>query len=291
MSYSRIAVLTILALAAFAGNSLLCRAALAQRAIDPATFTTVRLLSGAVMLRMLVLIRGGERQGQGNWISALALFTYAAAFSFSYVYLTAAAGALILFGAVQTTMIGYGLKSGERLQPLQILGFLLACGGLVALLLPGFSAPPMPGAVLMLAAGVAWGAYSLRGKAAGDPLRVTTGNFIRTVPMALILSALFYQRASFTPSGITYALLSGALTSGLGYAVWYMAVPFLRSTSAATVQLSVPVIAAMGGVIFLQEPLRLRLLFATIAIIGGIGLVILKGKPSVGKSVETGDGE
>lgn len=290
MSHSRIVVLTALALAAFAGNSLLCRAALAHTKIDPATFTTVRLLAGAVMLRLLVLIRRGDRGGRGNWLSALALFSYAAAFSFSYVYLTAAAGALILFGAVQTTMIGYGFRSGERMLPLQIAGFFLACGGLIALLLPGFSAPPMPGAILMLVAGVAWGVYSLRGKAAGDPLQVTTGNFIRTVPMALALSTVFFKLATFDMNGVGYALLSGALASGLGYAIWYTALPFLRSTSAATVQLSVPVIAALGGVLFLNEPFTTRLLFATVAIIGGIGLVILKVKPSAGNSAESGDG-
>ncbi len=278
MPYSRIVVLTVLALAAFAGNSLLCRAALSHTTIDPATFTTVRLLSGAVMLRLLVLIRSGDRGGRGNWLSAFALFAYAAAFSFSYVYMTAAAGALVLFGAVQTTMIGYGLRSGERMRPLQISGFFLACGGLIALLLPGLSSPPLPGAVLMLGAGVAWGVYSLRGKAAGDPLQVTTGNFIRAAPMAVVLSACFFKWASFDLNGVGYAFLSGALASGLGYAIWYTALPFLRSTSAATVQLSVPVIASLGGVLFLQEPFKRRLLFATVAIIGGIGLVILKGK-------------
>lgn len=290
MSISRLIALTVLALAAFAGNSLLCRAALAHTKIDPATFTAVRLLSGAVMLWILAMIRRGDRGGRGNWISAFALFAYAAAFSFSYVYLTAAAGALILFGAVQTTMIGYGLRSGERMRPLQILGFLLACGGLITLLLPGFSAPPLPGAVLMIGAGVAWGVYSLRGRTAGDPLQVTTGNFIRTAPMAVVLSALFFKWASFDLNGIKYAFLSGALTSGLGYAIWYTALPFLRSTSAATVQLSVPVIAALGGVLFLNEPFTTRLLCATVAIIGGIGLVILKGKKSAEKSAEPGDG-
>lgn len=278
MPTARIVTLTALALAAFAGNSLLCRAALAHTRIDAASFTTVRLLSGAVILWVLVLTRGGVRPVSGNWLSAFALFAYAAGFSFSYVHLTAAAGALILFGAVQTTMIGYGLWSGERMRALQAMGLLLACGGLVGLLLPGLSAPPLVGALLMLGAGVAWGVYSLRGRGAGDPLQVTAGNFIRAAPMALILSVASLGQASLDLAGIAYAIVSGALASGVGYAIWYTALPFLKSTTAATVQLGVPVIAAFGGVIFLQESLTLRLLAASVAIIGGIALVVLVGQ-------------
>lgn len=279
MSYARIVLLTVLALLAFAGNSLLCRAALAHTHIDAASFTTVRLLSGAAMLWVLVLLRGGVRPGSGNWLSALALFAYAAGFSFSYVHLTAAVGALILFGAVQTTMIGYGLWSGERMRSLQVVGLILACGGLIGLLLPGLSAPPLMGALLMLGAGIAWGIYSLRGKNAGDPLKVTAGNFMRAMPMAVALSALLLGTASVDPVGVWYAFLSGALASGVGYAIWYTALPFLKATVAATVQLSVPIIAAFGGVLFLGEPLTLRLLAASGAIIGGIALVVLVGKP------------
>jgi drug/metabolite transporter (DMT)-like permease len=278
MPYARIVTLTALALIAFAGNSLLCRAALAHTRIDAASFTTVRLLSGAVILWVLVLTRGGVRRGSGNWLSAFALFAYAAGFSFSYVHLTAAAGALILFGAVQTTMIGYGLWSGERMRALQVAGLMLACGGLVGLLLPGLSAPPLAGALLMLGAGVAWGVYSLRGKGADDPLQVTAGNFIRAAPMALILSVVSLGEASLDFAGVGYAIVSGALASGVGYAIWYTALPFLKSTTAATVQLGVPVIAAFGGVIFLQESLTLRLLAASVAIIGGIALVVLVGQ-------------
>lgn len=277
MPYMRIVSLTVLALTAFAGNSLLCRAALAHTHIDAASFTTVRLVSGAVVLWVLVLVRGGVRLGSGNWLSALALFSYAAGFSFSYVHLTAAAGALILFGAVQTTMIGFGFWSGERMRALQVVGLLLACGGLVGLLLPGLSAPPLVGAVLMLAAGVAWGVYSLRGKGAGDPLQVTAGNFIRAAPMAVALSVALWGQASWDRAGVGYAFLSGALASGVGYAIWYTALPFLKSATAATVQLGVPVIAALGGVFFLQEPLTLRLLVASVAILGGIALVVLTG--------------
>lgn len=275
MSHARVVVLTVLALAAFAGNSLLCRAALSRSHIDAASFTTVRLLSGALMLWVLVRLRGGARAGKGSLLSALALFAYAAGFSFAYLHLPAAAGALILFGAVQTTMIAYGLWSGERLRPAQLAGLLLAGAGLVGLLLPGLSAPPLASALLMLGAGAAWGIYSVRGKGAGDALQVTAGNFLLAVPMALALSLLLLGEAAFDPAGSGYAFLSGALTSGVGYAIWYTALPFLKSTSAAAVQLSVPVIAALGGVAFLDEPLTLRLLSASIAILGGIALVIL----------------
>lgn len=277
MRYARIVIVTALALAAFSGNSLLCRAALAHTKIDAASFTTIRLLSGAVTLWVLVLMRRKAPSGRGNWLSALALFAYAVGFSFSYIHLTTAAGALILFGAVQTTMIGYGLWAGERMRALQVLGLTLACGGLVGLLLPGLLAPPLVGTVLMLGAGVAWGVYSLRGKGAGDPLQVTAGNFIRAAPMAVILSMALFGQASLDLAGVGYAVLSGALASGLGYAIWYAALPFLKSTTAATVQLSVPVIAAVGGVLFLQEPLTLRLLSASAAILGGIALVALCG--------------
>lgn len=277
MPQARIVILTALALTAFAGNSLLCRAALAHTHIDAASFTTVRLVSGAVVLWALVLIRGTARPGNGNWRSALALFAYAAGFSFSYVHLTAAAGALILFGAVQTTMIGYGLWSGERMRALQVAGLILACSGLVGLLLPGLSAPPLASALLMLGAGVAWGIYSLRGKGAGDPLQVTAGNFIRTAPMAVALSVASWSAATLDIAGVGYAFLSGALASGCGYAIWYTALPFLKSTTAATVQLGVPVVAALGGVLFLQESLTLRLVAASVAILGGIALVVLMG--------------
>lgn len=281
MTHVRIIVLTVLALIAFAGNSLLCRAALSHTHIDAASFTTLRLLSGAVILWGLVRFRRGTQMGAGNWLSALALFTYAAAFSFSYIDLTAATGALLLFGAVQITMIGYGLSTGERMRPVQILGLVLACGGLLGLLLPGLSAPPLAGALLMLAAGIAWGIYSIRGKGAGDPLRVTAGNFMRAMPIALVLSLLLLQSNSLDPMGMVYAGLSGAVASGIGYAIWYTALPLLASMTAASVQLSVPIIAALGGVIFLGEPLTLRLLVASLVIIGGIALVILTGKHKV----------
>jgi len=283
MSPVRIATLTLLALVAFAGNSLLCRAALAHTAIDAASFTLVRLLSGAVVLGLLAWMRRGSGNGRGNWRSALALFAYAAAFSFAYVELTAAAGALLLFGAVQATMIAHGLWSGERLRPLQLGGLVLACSGLVGLVLPGLSAPPLGAALLMITAGIAWGVYSLRGRGAGDPLRVTAGNFLRAVPMAAVLGLLLYRQASPDSTGLGYAVLSGALASGVGYAIWYTALPFLKSLTAATVQLAVPVIAALGGVFLLGEPLTPRLLAASAAILGGIALVVLLGGSGRGK--------
>lgn len=280
MSPARLASLTALALVAFAGNSLLCRAALAHGAIDAAGFTLVRLLSGAAVLVLLVRLQGDKAAGNGSWLSALALFAYAAAFSFAYLQLTAATGALLLFGAVQATMIATGLSRGERLRALQLAGLLLACGGLIALLLPGLSAPPLSGALLMLAAGVAWGAYSLRGRGAGDPLRVTAGNFVRAVPFAALLALLLWGQLAATPAGIAYAIASGALASGVGYAIWYSALPHLRATTAASVQLSVPVIAALGGALLLGEALTLRLLVASVAIVGGIALVVVKARPA-----------
>jgi drug/metabolite transporter (DMT)-like permease len=285
MSRSRVVVLTLLAMLAFAGNSLLCRLALKHTAIDAASFTTVRLVSASLVLCVLA---GGWRtswQGGGNWPSALALFVYAAGFSFAYINLTAATGALLLFGAVQATMIGYGVWAGERLLPLQFAGLALAMGGLVALVLPGLATPPLGSAVLMLAAGVAWGVYSLRGKrgqGASSPITVTAGNFLRTVPFTLCLSLLMGNAVSLDAAsnwvGFWYAFLSGALTSGVGYVIWYKILPTLKATPAATVQLSVPVIAAVGGVVLLGEPLSLRLVLSSVAILAGIWLVIPKKK-------------
>jgi drug/metabolite transporter (DMT)-like permease len=274
MSYARTVALTSWAMLAFASNSLLCRVALEHTGIDAASFTTIRLISGAIMLWLVVQIRGVTEGGRGNGLSALALFAYAAGFSYAYVSLPAATGALLLFGAVQATMIGYGLWSGERLLKLQLAGLLLAISGLVGLLLPGISAPPLSGSALMLGAGVAWGIYSLRGKGVGDPVRVTAGNFLRAVPIAAVLSVLMLNGASLDTAGFWCAVSSGALASGLGYAIWYTALPALKATNAATVQLSVPVIAALGGIIFLGEPVTLRLALASVAILGGIALVI-----------------
>jgi drug/metabolite transporter (DMT)-like permease len=265
----------MLAMIAFAGNSLLCRMALKDTRIDAATFTSVRLISGALMLWLIVRARGGIQSAPGSWISAFALFAYAAGFSFAYVSLPAGTGALLLFGAVQATMIGYGLWAGEPLRIRQAVGFTFALGGLVGLLLPGLSAPPLLGSGLMLAAGIAWGIYSLRGKHAGEPTRATADNFLRAVPFAIALSATTVPWASLDSSGFWYAISSGALASGVGYAIWYTALKALRATDAAAVQLSVPVIAAVGGIVFLGEHITPRLLGASAAILGGIAMVIL----------------
>jgi drug/metabolite transporter (DMT)-like permease len=295
VSRSRIALLTLLAMLAFAGNSLLCRLALKHTAIDAASFTAVRLISASVVLCVLAggwgsnWLNGWRSawQGGGNWSSALALFAYAAGFSFAYISLPAATGALLLFGAVQATMIGYGVWAGERLLPLQIVGLVFALCGLVALVLPGLAAPPPGSALLMVGAGVAWGVYSLRGRSSaaekvgpGSPITVTAGNFMRTVPLTLGLSLLMASSASLDGPGVWYGVMSGALTSGIGYAIWYRVLPALKASSAATVQLSVPVIAAAGGVVLIGEPLSLRLVLASIAILAGIALVIFNKKPT-----------
>jgi len=272
----RVFILTLLTMIAFAGNSLLCRFALKRTAIDAASFTFIRILSGAVALWLVVTIRKRISQKAGSWASALALFAYAAAFSFAYISLSAGTGALLLFGAVQATMILWGLRKGERLHTRQWLGLALAVGGLVALLFPGLSAPPIDGALLMICAGIAWGIYSLRGKGAGDPATATAGNFLRAVVFAAVLSIILLPWARLDRGGVGYAILSGAIASGLGYVIWYSALPALKAASAATVQLSVPVLAAAGGILFLGESITLRFLLASIAVLGGIALVVIE---------------
>lgn len=280
MTLSRLFFVTALAMLAFAANSVLARLALAETAIDPATFTSVRIVSGALALWLIVrLQQGPPRAAGGDWLSAAALFIYAAGFSLAYVSLDAGLGALILFGAVQVTMIAVGLWQGERFRPLQIAGFMAALLGLVYLLAPGGMAPSPVGAVFMLASGVAWGVYSLRGRGNSDPTTTTAGNFLRAVPMALGLSLLSVPWLAVDAAGIVYAVLSGAIASGAGYAVWYTALPGLKASQAATAMLSVPVIAAMAGVLLLGEPLTVRLIVSSAAILGGIALVALS-RPS-----------
>lgn len=278
--------LVAMAMLAFAGNSLLCRVALKGGAIDAASFTSVRLVSGAITLGALVWLQHQQNaQPQrpntlpGDGWSALALFVYAAGFSFAYLSMTAATGALLLFGAVQATMIAWGLYQGERMRKLQLGGFALAVAGLTALMLPGLATPGFAGSAAMLGAGVAWGAYSLRGRrkqahGSANPTAVTAGNFVRTVPMALVLSAVALPQSHLSSSGVLYAVASGALTSGVGYAVWYRVLPTLQATHAATVQLSVPVIAALGGIVLLGEAATWPMALSACAIMGGIGLVI-----------------
>ena len=274
MSIARTLLLTAVAMLAFAGNSLLCRIALRETPIDPTSFTSLRIIAGALTLWLLVRVNRPRRTGAAHWLSACALFAYAIAFSLAYVSLSAATGALLLFGAVQVTMIGAGLARGERFDARQWMGFATAIVGLGGLLIPGVTAPPLLGASLMIAAGVAWGIYSLRGRAGGDPTATTAGNFMRAVPLAIVASVIALPWFGFDVEGALYALASGALASGIGYAIWYAALPALSATSAATVQLSVPVIAAFGGVVLLDEPLTSRLSIASVLVLGGIALVI-----------------
>src|ERR1700730_4504028 len=260
---------------AFASNSLLCRAALKQTGIDAASFTLVRIFSGAFALWLIMKARRTSWKEAGNWISALALFAYAAAFSFAYVDLSAGTGALLLFGAVQATMILWGLHKGERLHAIQIIGLVVAVTGLVVLVFPGLSAPPLIGSILMVSAGVAWGVYSLHGKGVQNPASVTAGNFIRATPFSVVVWTFFLPWAHVDLAGVGYAIISGAIASGVGYVIWYSALPGLKATSAATVQLSVPVLAATGGILLLGESITLRYLLASVAVLGGIALVVV----------------
>lgn len=267
--------LTAIALTAFAGNSILCRLALGADAIDPASYTAVRLVSGALTLRLIVGYFGkrDSRAGSsGSWFAGALLFLYAIAFAYAYRSLTAGTGALILFAAVQLTMIGFALRSGERPAPVEWLGWSVAMAGLVYLVFPGIAAPSFGGSMLMTAAGMAWGAYSLLGRGAGDPIQATTDNFVRAVPLVLAVALVQLPLLMASPIGVFWAALSGTLTSGLGYVIWYAALARLTATRAATLQLSVPVIAAFGGVAFLSEHVTARALIAAAAILGGIGL-------------------
>jgi drug/metabolite transporter (DMT)-like permease len=275
------AALTVLALIAFAANSLFCRLALAEPIIDPASYTAVRLITGAVALWIIAVlcIDGSFGKSGGSWISAAMLFIYAVTFSFAYVSLSAGTGALILFAAVQITMIAVGLYTGERPGILEWLGLLIAIAGLIYLVSPGVTAPSTAGSVLMATAGIAWGVYSLRGRGASNPVRVTTDNFLRTVPLAIAVVLLWLPVLTITPRGVLWAALSGSITSGVGYVLWYAALPRLTATRAATLQLAVPVLAAIGGVTVLSEAVSLRLVISAVVILGGVGLAVSYHKP------------
>ncbi|MGE0398721.1 MAG: DMT family transporter [Kofleriaceae bacterium] len=274
------AALTIAALVGFAANSLLCRAAIGAGEIDPATFTAIRLVAGAIVLAMIAFIsrERGPARARGSWTSAFALFAYAAAFSVAYTRLTAATGALILFAFVQLAMVGAGLARGERPRAIEWVGHATAIAGLVALALPGLAAPDPLGAALMASAGVAWGVYSLRGRGAKDPLAVTADNFVRTIPMVLVLvvPVVLFGAGGVTATarGVALAIGSGALASGVGYSIWYAALPHLPATRAAVVQLTVPAVAAVGGVVVLGEVLTARFVICAAAILGGVALAI-----------------
>lgn len=282
MTAIRLTLLTLITMLCFAGNSVFCRLALRQTAIDAASFTLVRLVSGALVLACLVYgrqrIRGAgvaRPSGLGgNWISASALFVYAGTLSFSYADMATGIGALLLFGAVQATMILTGLWRGEQLNGQQTVGLGMAFAGVVAILSPGLNAPPLSSALIMLTSGVAWGVYSLRGRGVADPTGDTAGNFLRATPMALLLSALFLAHQDLDGLGVLFAVLSGAVTSGMGYAIWYTVLPQLTRTRAAAVQLSVPVLASLAGAIFVNEPITMSLILTSTAVLGGIALVV-----------------
>lgn len=269
--------LTAAAMLAFAGNSILCRLALRDGAIDPATFTNIRLVSGALALLLIFVVsrRKFAVPREGSRKAAMMLFAYAICFSYAYTSLDAAAGALILFGFVQATMIAAALIAGERPSRAEWLGWLLAVAGLTWLLLPGSEAPPLAGAALMAASGVAWGFYSIDGRGQSDALASTAANFLRALLPVPIVAWLALANVAITPAGLLLAIVSGAVTSGVGYVIWYAALRHLRSIQAALVQLSVPALAAAGGVLLLDESLTGRLLLAGFLILGGISLSVL----------------
>lgn len=269
----RVSFLTAVAMLAFAANSLLCRMALVSTSVSPATFSAVRLVSGAVFLALLITLTRQKQGMQGSWKGASYLFIYAAAFSFAYVAMNTSIGALLLFGAVQITMLIEALRKGETFSLPQWTGFSMAVAGLLILFLPGATVPPLIPAILMLCAGVAWGAYSLIGKSASRPLLMTTGNFVRCVPLSLLLLP-FGITDSFSANGIILAVLSGALASGAGYAIWYSALAALSASLAAAVQLSVPVLAMIMGWLILDERLTAQMLIAAAVTLSGVGLVI-----------------
>lgn len=274
---SRTLLLTTAALVAFAANSLLCRLALGLGLIDAASFTTIRVVSGAMALGLIVLLTGHARRDAAvDWRSGLMLFAYMACFSFAYRSLSAGTGALVLFGTVQLTMFAVALQRGETFPPLSWAGLAIAAAGLIYLVLPGVTAPDLPGALLMAGAGIAWGCYSLLGRSAVDPLAASMRNFLLCVPLVLIVSLVFWPEHQATAAGVLLAMVSGAIASGCGYVVWYAALPGLSATRAATVQLAVPVIAALGGVALLAEPLTSRLILASIATLGGVALALLQ---------------
>jgi len=275
---------TLLALIAFAANSVLCRMALGDHVIDASSFTVIRLFSGMIVLLLICWFSRDKKvtdrklnnaPGRGSWLSALMLFIYAAAFSFAYISLDTATGALVLFAAVQLTMIIMHVLSGNRLHISEWCGLSIAFSGFVYLIMPDLNTPSMSGFILMMIAGIAWGFYTLRGKTSANPLADTTFNFARTTPFIIILALVFLPDLQLSTQGIILAVLSGALASGIGYTLWYSALAGLSVTEAAVVQLSVPVLAAVGGLLFVSELISLRLIISGVMILGGILVVVL----------------
>lgn len=259
---------------AFAANSLLCRAALKTTDIDAASFTAIRLISGAITLWLLMRNQRIVLPPSNSWHGALFLFIYAACFSFAYLQLSTATGALLLFGAVQISMLTYGFICGERFSVQQTIGIFIAISGMIILLLPGVSRPPIGAALLMIVSGIAWAVYSLLGRQAINPLAATAKNFIYTIPLVIILLIFFQHNLNYDIEGIFYAFLAGTITSGIGYSIWFKVLPKLAATSAATVQLSVPVLATIMGILLLNEALTWRISLTSLAILSGISLVI-----------------
>lgn len=269
-------VFTGLALIAFAANSVLCRLALGEQVIDAASFTVIRLLAGALVLVLIININRDKTKvySRGSWFASFMLFLYAITFSFAYITLDTGTGALILFGSVQITMIVLSLINGTRLHLTEWLGVVTAFCGFVYLVLPGVSAPSMSGFLLMTLAGIAWGIYTLKGRGSTSPLMDTAYNFLRTVPVVILLLLVTIKGSNFSLEGIVLAVISGAITSGIGYTIWYIALGGLSATQAAVLQLLVPVIAALGGVVFVSEAITLRLSISAIMILGGILMVV-----------------
>ncbi|MGA7981484.1 MAG: DMT family transporter [Chromatiaceae bacterium] len=285
---AKVIALTSVTMIAFAANSLLARAALGEGNIDAASFAVIRVLSGAFALSLIVAATPSDSSAaRGDWLGALWLFIYMICFAFAYLSLSAGTGALILFGAVQITMFAAGLRAGESFGPVGWLGLSLAGGGLAYLVSPGVTAPPLTGASLMTIAGIGWGLYSLRGRGVSNPLRATAANFVRAAPLASVAGLPFLGQVHLSVPGVVLAVTSGAIASGMGYAIWYATLPRLKATSAATIQLSVPVIAAFGGVAFLAERITMRLLVASIAVLGGIALVLTHRAPKQAAAAAT----
>ena len=285
---TRLVFLIALALVAFAGNSVLCRLALGSGSIDPITFTSVRLIGGALFLGVIFFVtrnQEGSQRPEGSWRSGIVLFVYALAFSLAYLSLSSGTGALILFGAVQVTMLRMALRSGERMQGRQWIGFAVAIAGIVYLVSPGVSAPDFRGALLMILSGAAWGLYSVAGKSVTAPIAMTTGNFMRAAVIAVPTSLIGISTMEFQLHGLILALISGVLTSGLGYVIWYKVLPMLSTTQAAVLQLLVPLLAAFGGVLFIAEAFTLRLTLASLLILGGVVFSLL-GKKNQPQKVE-----
>ena len=278
--FIKISIYTALALLAFAANSVLCRMALGDKTIDASSFTIIRLLSGAIVLTIILKIKNKSKQAKtkGNWYSSIMLFLYAITFSFAYITLDTGTGALILFGAVQITMILLSIYAGNRLHILEWMGLIIAFTGFIYLILPGVNIPSIRGFLLMAIAGIAWGIYTLNGRKSKNPLMDTAYNFIRTIPFLIILLIISISQVNYSTEGIWLAIISGGVTSGIGYTIWYMALGGLSATQAAVVQLLVPVIAAFGGVIFIAEKITFRLTMASFLILGGILVIVMTRK-------------